>query len=573
MDLSSSSKDDIEDDSEVEERLRVLEESRRLKLMAEFFLHPERPVKSTPAAFGRCYFCRPSAEVQTSQEETDETQDVLIDAKALKKLARDFRHPELPIQCNDGAAYARCYFDRASAPAQVRREMEEEKNRILLDIKALKNAALDYLHPELPVATTDSTIFGRNYFTRFSASEAYTADEEMERELVLSDATKLRKMARNKPVPIEVDPAAMGRNYFCRPSAPTQTTLDEEEEKDRILQDAKALRKFATDFLHPELPVQTHPAVFGRNYFDRLSAADKEENAMDKERQRVLNDAKALHKLATDYLHPELPVQVHPTALGRNYFSRPSAVGEEGAEEGRERQQILSEAKALRKLATDYLHPELPVQVHPTALGRNYFSRLSAFDQEDGEEAEERKKILADAKALHKLAVDYLHPELPIIVTDPTIFGRNYFNRSSASVESSTNQDREQVLADALDLERLAVAYHHPEMPVQTDEQMALSREFYYPKMHASQILHDQAMHEHHVHFDMDDDVHLHHVKFDLHSEHHQEMTELRISSPSATRPVVDDIDLKVAMSPGCVVTFTQKLNQLDLPYLPETIL
>ena len=51
----------------------------------------------------------------------------------------------------------------------------------------------------------------------------------------------------------------------------------------------------------------------------------------------------------------------------------------------------------------------------------------------------ERRRILADARALKILSMVYLHPEKKAFNawsmkegTDPTVFGRNYFNRPSA---------------------------------------------------------------------------------------------------------------------------------------------
>ena len=87
----------------------------------------------------------------------------------------------------------------------------------------------------------------------------------------------------------------------------------------------------------------------------------------------------------------------------------------------------------MKKLATDYAHPEIGVtSVDGAAFGRNYFSRPSAIDQESIEEAEERAQVLADAAALKKLATDYAHPEIGVTTVDGAAFGRNYFSRPSA---------------------------------------------------------------------------------------------------------------------------------------------
>lgn len=47
-------------------------------------------------------------------------------------------------------------------------------------------------------------------------------------------------------------------------------------------------------------------------------------------------------------------------------------------------------------------------------------------------EEKEGASVLEDAMTLKKVAVDYLHPEVPVIATEPTVFGRNYFGRFSA---------------------------------------------------------------------------------------------------------------------------------------------
>merc|ERR1712161_106289 len=158
--------------------------------------------------------------------------------------------------------------------------------------------------------------------------------------------------------------------------------------------------------------------------------------------------------------------------FGRNYFGRASAPTEYDDDDNflttlsrvregcvvqdmeDERKCILADAKNLKKLAIDYLLPELPVVVtEPNMFGRNYFGRASApteYDDDDNflttlsrvregcvvqDMEDERKCILADAKNLNKLAIDYLHPELPVVVNEPNMFGRNYFGRASAPTE------------------------------------------------------------------------------------------------------------------------------------------
>ncbi|KAL7531606.1 hypothetical protein ACHAXR_005266 [Thalassiosira sp. AJA248-18] len=261
----------------------------------------------------------------------------------------------------------------------------EERLRILADARALKTLAVAFLHPEKPVEVTDG--------------------------------------------------AAYGRNYFERPSAPERKTDEEADEEADIMEDMLELKKAARAFLHPEVGVtESAPECFGRNYFNRASAPEVEDVQEAEERARVLAEAAALKKFAVGYMHPEVGVtSTDGVCFGRNYFNRYSAPETEEDEFADERAEILAEAAALKKSAGDYMHPEVGVKSTGGAcFGRNYFNRYSAPATEDAEEAEERAHVLADAIALKKSAVDYMHPEVGVSVSDATVFGRNYFNRYSA---------------------------------------------------------------------------------------------------------------------------------------------
>ena len=104
-----------------------------------------------------------------------ERRQILSDARALRHLAIAFLHPELPVVTSDAAARARCYFNRASAFEQESVEESEVRTQILADAAALKMHAIMYAHPELPVITSDATATARCYFNRASA----TYDEEI----------------------------------------------------------------------------------------------------------------------------------------------------------------------------------------------------------------------------------------------------------------------------------------------------------------------------------------------------------------------------------------------------------
>ena len=314
--------------------------------------------------------------LQPDEEWTDRVQ-ILQDARNLKKLADFFMSPEKPVVV-DATATARCFFSRPSARQFIDTD-EEEVARILADARALKNLAVDYLQPERPV---------------------------------------------------QVDPMLFGRNYFTRPSAPTS---EDDEERNQILADAMALKQLAVDYLHPEKPVvASDPCATGRNYFSRFSAEGVDDEGLASERDQILADAESLKKLAVDYLHPEKPVVTSdPYATGRNYFTRASAEEYEQDEEYEERMLVLDDLAALKKLAVDYLCPERPVETDAFAKGRNYFSRYSA-EQLDPDELAEKDRILEDMRLLKRLAVDFMHPELPVKTSDPCASGRNYFNRASA---------------------------------------------------------------------------------------------------------------------------------------------
>lgn len=178
-------------------------------------MHPEKPVHATDAcAFGRNYFSRPSAIEQESEDDADESARILADVQLLKKLAVDYLHPEKPV-ATDASACARNYFMRASATEQESEEEADERDHILADVQMLKKSTVDYLHPERPIAT-DSTTFARNYFTRASAAE-HESEEDV-------------------------------------------------DERDRILAEIQLLNKSAVDYLHPEKPLATDATACARQF-------------------------------------------------------------------------------------------------------------------------------------------------------------------------------------------------------------------------------------------------------------------------------------------------------------------
>merc|ERR1719216_831688 len=79
------------------------------------------------------------------------------------------------------------------------------------------------------------------------------------------------------------------------------------------------------------------------------------------------------------------------------------------------------------------------------------------------EDSKERAQILADAAALKKLATDYLHPEIRVTTSDSCAYGRNYFTRASAPdedvLEPPTSRERtESIFSDPLaDMDEVAL--------------------------------------------------------------------------------------------------------------------
>merc|ERR1719389_1218671 len=130
---------------------------------------------------------------------------------------------------------------------------------------------------------------------------------------------------------------------------------------------------------------------------------------------------------------------------------------------------ILADAAALKQLATDYAHPEVGVTAADgAAFGRNWFDRHSASAVETGDDADERALVLAEATALKKSAVDYACPEVGVASAAGVCFGRNYFGRYTApdTEDADLADERAMILADAAALKQLATDYAHPETGV-----------------------------------------------------------------------------------------------------------
>jgi len=467
------------DAEEEAERALILQEMKSLKQLANLYQHPEAPLEVDPAAFGRNYFNRASAAEQEEDEYGDDREIILEEMKELKEAAVMHRHPELPVEV-DATACARNYFTRPSAPEQEEDEYTDDREIILEEMKELKEAAVLYRHPEMPL-DVHAAVWGRNYFDRASA-EDQDVDEE-ERAAIMKDLQALKSLAvdyRHPERPVQVDATACARNYFTRPSAPLQEDDEVDEERQEILEEMALMKQQAAAYLHPERPLSVDPTCFGRNYYGRASAEDKETFGAAEERARIIAEAAMLKRQATVYMHPELPLEIHSAAVGRNYFERPSA--EDFDENDEERAQVLKDMAELKKLAVDFLHPERPVVCEdPCAFGRNYFERASAIPQEEEELTDEREEIFEELAELKRLAVDFSHPERPVVYEDPCAFGRNYFGRASATEqeEDELAEEREAILEEMAELKQSVVDYMHPERPVPTADPASFGRNYF----------------------------------------------------------------------------------------------
>ena len=97
-------------------------------------------------------------------------------------------HPELPVVTTDPLACRTNYFDHPYAPI-VSDAVAEKSIRILEEANELKHMAVDYMHPEVPVVTTDPLACYMNVFDHPSAPETTNADQENEEaERILQEA-------------------------------------------------------------------------------------------------------------------------------------------------------------------------------------------------------------------------------------------------------------------------------------------------------------------------------------------------------------------------------------------------
>jgi hypothetical protein len=272
----------------------------------------------------------------------------------------------------------------------------------------------------------------------------------------------------NKPI-ATTDALAGASNYFSRVSIPG---CDDDDERERILQEAAELKKVADWHLHAYKKVAVDPSVFGRNFF----SSSAPEEIVEDESKRILEDVAELKKVADWYLHPEKKIELDPAVFGRNFFS---STPEEDTDLDDEHERVLEEAAELKKVADWYLHPEKKIEVDPAAYGRNYFGPA---EDEDGELDDERERVLNELSELKKVADWHLHPEKKIEV-DPAACGRNYFGLSEQDDDDELDDERERVLEEVSKLKKVAGWYLHPENKIEVDPAI-FGRNYFGPSVH-----------------------------------------------------------------------------------------
>ena len=557
---------------EEDERNSIIADSSNLKQSAVHFLHPEIKMTSSVAC-ARNYFYRPSG----PEHEVDATirNEMQRYVSSLRKIATDFLHPEILMATNDSTCFGRNYFMRFSAPTEEDLEEVVERDSIFRDIQLLKKAAKQYLHPEFPVTCSNPTLFGRNYFMRASAPDQRSYEDFKVCEQILEDTAAFHQLAveyLHPELPLIIYATSTGRNYFTRGSGPGYESLGDVQARAEVMKELKIFKELARDFLHPELPLVVYATSTGRNYFNRPDAEVSESFGDLKERDRIMADLMALKQSATHFLHPEFSVVTRDgTVCGRNFFSRFSAP-EYNAED--ERDWILEDAKGLRQAAFDFMHPETPM-LSSIACARNYFSRASASNYEDLQEVAEREQCLAEARALKKFAANFMHPEMPIITTDCYVYGRNFFNRfaTTESIAADEYDNRSLILADTAALKRCAIDYLHPELPVVFSNVPCTCIYFDRP----SSTLHDTMIHTFPAHYDDDDDISDHHYiehidhfglmdeEMELYHDLRAELEAFPIMDSSTNRSILygtatnkagDEVGSNLSRSPSSVFLF-----------------
>jgi hypothetical protein len=423
--FSRPSAPEREDEDDIEERELILAEANELKMVADWYRNPETEVTVYATACGRNFFTRPSAPVE-EEADAEERDAILADSAEFLRVAEWYMHPEKPVTVY-ATACGRNFFSRPSAPEEDEdeydEEMEEERLRILADAKQLKEVAGWYANPHEPVKS-DGFATARNFFTRPSAPE-YEEDTD-ERDQVLAEVQELKKVAgwyANPHEPVKSDGFATARNFFTRPSAPEYE--EDTDERDQILAEVQELKKVAGWYANPHEPVKSDGFATARNFFTRLSA-EQSTDENEEERDNIIADGKELKKLAVDYLHPEKPVASSSVNCARNYFDRASAGGHADHihTEGYSNQSELHSDYVQHGYAYDYDHHD--DHHHDDVSQQSFHSHGDHFDMD-----EDFHGFRESMTAFHDAVVG--HDQIPMIKEEDDGKGGN-LSRSPSTV-------------------------------------------------------------------------------------------------------------------------------------------
>jgi len=466
---------DVLSRDEADEQANLFLATFATKTQARNFLHPEDEVKVEDATlFGRNFFGREAAPVTMEEDDDGEHVLILADSEKLKEAAADYFQRERSVASVDPVALGRNFFNRPSAQKCVSEDEAEEMQHILADVVALREVSLYAAHPEKKVMLTDPALLGRNFYTRPST---HTTDpqEDEERERVLGEACEMKELSKAyfhpEDVVLDTDATIYGRNFFKASEPVSDDDLVEEKE---YICDVVALKRAAADYLHPECGVlASDPAAYGRNYYTTCCNEEEEEN--ESERLKIIAEARALKAEAKAWLHPECCVSTSDASVfGRNFFREPSEFESDIDEE---RNQILADVQGLKNAAALWSHPECDMtSCDPTAFGRNF------FDEHMSDAAEDevlRAQVLADVHALKNAAASWSHPECDITSRDPTTFGRNFFDGQLPDADAGDEVTRAQVLADVQALKAAVNGWNRPEFALTTYDPTVFGRNFF----------------------------------------------------------------------------------------------
>ncbi|GMH85897.1 hypothetical protein TL16_g10375 [Triparma laevis f. inornata] len=179
-----------------------------------------------------------------------------------------------------------------------------------------------------------------------------------------------------------------------------------------------------------------------------------------------------MKKIASWYLHPSEPLQIHPFATASAASTVPTFLNEtdvtapkgivsvEEEDEQEERRQILATAAEMKKIASWYLHPSEPLETSPMASARCYFDRASAVEQETKENADDRAEALEAAKEMSKVVSWFTNPSQPVEVSPMASAHCTFSDKDMNSKEEA--DERAEILEDCKQLSKVASWFSNP---------------------------------------------------------------------------------------------------------------